>query len=63
MQTEYKTQPGCADLRYIAISEKIQGRDILGTEYVLKDDSSFIFKRSGDVTSCKQSNIISETDS
>ena len=46
----------------LLISEKIQGGAIVGTEYVLKDDSSFVLKRSGDVTSRKHSNIICKTD-
>ena len=44
----------------VFISSKIDANDIVGTNYVIIDESSFIFQTSGEEALCKKSNIICE---
>ncbi|KAJ7384374.1 hypothetical protein OS493_022487 [Desmophyllum pertusum] len=44
------------------ISDTIEANDIFGTEYVVMDESSFIFETSGEGASSKKRNIICEID-
>ena len=48
----------------VFISNEIEENDIFGTEYAVRDESSFLFTKSseGALTSCKKSNIFCEID-